>query len=213
MTKGFLHTVLSTKLNLFLLFLHFTFFGFTFFGSTGSLLAQGEECRLDKSGLQPIIERYNPFFGDHQWNARSRIEMARIDQYRLLIITQDGCKRHHIRFTLLLDPSIVKDETDFWVEEVTAMLHKVYYEKPEYNRFRDPFAEEFREKVQSYGINRRFNFPLNTQNFIGELLVDPTKGARITIEMINYIFKEEVATRRQGIPAELDDGWEKNDKK
>jgi hypothetical protein len=45
------------------------------------------------------------------------------------------------------------------------------------------------------------------------LLVDPTKGARITIEMINYIFKEEVATRRQGIPAELDDGWEKNDKK
>ncbi len=183
-------------------------------GLSAGLYAQSkEDCRLNLAELQPVIGRYNPFFGDHQWNARSRIEMARMDPTRLLIITQDGCKRHHIRFTLLLDPSIVKDDPEFWLEEVSAMLYKVYFEQVEYAQFGKEFEASFLEKVQAYGLNRAFNFPLGTRNFICELLYDSTKGARINVEMITFLFKEDVTTRRQGIPSEQDDGWTKKGQK
>lgn len=138
--------------------------------------------------------------------------MARMDHNRLLVITQDGCKRHHIRFTLLLDPSIVRQETDFWVEEVGVMFYKVYFERPEADQLSQQFDRAFREKIEVYGLNRRFNFPLGTRTFICELLYDETKGARVSVEMVNFIFKEEVANRRKGIPSDQDDGWEKNDK-
>lgn len=169
-----------------------------------------DDCRLDLDKLKPIIERYNPFFGDHKWNAQSRIEMARIDNHRLLVITQDGCLRHHIRFGLLIDASLVKNETSFWTEEASAMLHKVYFEREEYASFAKGFEEAFSQKISSYGVNQAFNFPVGGRTFICQVINDPIRGARISIEMVNFVFKETVQTQRRGIPATEDDGWNDN---
>ncbi|MFK7923650.1 MAG: hypothetical protein AB8H47_16955 [Bacteroidia bacterium] len=169
-----------------------------------------DDCRLDLDNLKPIIERYNPFFGDHKWNAQSRIEMARIDNHRLLVITQDGCLRHHIRFGLLIDASLVKDEPSFWTEEAISMLHKVYFEREEYASFAQGFEEAFKQKISSYGVNQSFNFPVGGRTFICQVINDPTRGARISIEMVIFVFKETVKTQQRGIPTAEDDGWNDN---
>ncbi|MEL6592605.1 MAG: hypothetical protein AAFQ68_21080 [Bacteroidota bacterium] len=172
------------------------------------ILAQQEDCRLDLNNLKPLIERNNPFFSDHKWNSKSRIEMARIDNDRLLVITQDGCLRHHIRFGLLIDARAVRDEVDFWTEEAASMFHKVYFEQEAYYSFAEGFEKGFREKVDEFGVNQAFNFPVGGRTFICQVVNDPVRGARVTIEMVNFVFKESVQARRSGIPDEQDDGWQ-----
>jgi len=182
----------------------------TFFYLSPLQAQNRDDCRLDLENLKPVIERYNPFFGDHKWNSQSRIEMARIDNHRLLVITQDGCLRHHIRFGLLIDAKLVKDETDFWTQEASAMLHKVYFENEAYSSFAAGFESAFRQKISSYGVNQTFNFPVGGRTFICQVINDPTRGARISIEMVTFVFKETVQTQRRGIPATEDDGWNEN---
>ncbi|MEM7655646.1 MAG: hypothetical protein AAF399_05915 [Bacteroidota bacterium] len=178
--------------------------------SSGSqLLAQNQaNCRLKKADLRPIIARFNPFFADHTWDQENQMEMARLGEGRLLLITQDGCKRHHITFTLILDPSEVDQVSrDFWIQEVKALMHKVYWEQTGYEAFGEDFETAFVQKFQMYGVNRRFNFPVGTRNYICELLYDPTRGARINLEMVSFLFKEKIQERRRGIPEDQDDGW------
>lgn len=154
-----------------------------------------------------MIKQFNPYFADHKWEPRTRLEMTRMGPHRLLLITQDGCKRHHTQFTLIIDPVAIENRQQFWVNEVKSMFHKVYFEQPVYREFSKPFGEAFEEKLAIYGVNERFNFPIGTRNFICEVKLHPTKGAQITIEMVTFIFKEKVEVQRKGIPRKEDDGW------
>ncbi|MEL6850204.1 MAG: hypothetical protein AAFP92_16900 [Bacteroidota bacterium] len=171
------------------------------------LWAQEEDCRLKKETLKPLIQRFNPYFAHHKWNPKNRLEMARIGSDRVVIITQDGCKRHYTKFNLLLDPEAIVGTDSFWIAEVKSFMHKIYFGTQAYEPFQHAFEAAFIEKFRMHGINRRFNFPLGTRNFICEVRSDPTKGGRIIIEMVTFIFREKVQTRRTGIAQEQDDGW------
>lgn len=175
-------------------------------GST-SIQAQGSDCRLKLEDLKPIIQRFNPFFANHKWNQDARLEMARMSNEQLILITQDGCKRHHVNFTMIIDPKIVVNNNDFWIESTVSMLYKAYYNQPEYETFAKEFLKEFSEKFKMYGLNNQFNFPIGTRNFICELRYNPQKGGRINVEMVQFIFKEKLELKRKGIPLEEDDGW------
>ena len=176
------------------------------------LQAQNEGCRLNLDELKPIIERFNPFFSHHKWNLHKRIEMARMGDHRLLIISQSGCKRHHINFNLLIDADIVQLSDSFWINEVKSLMHKVYFEQSEYDLYRATFEKTFEEKYNMYGLGGSFNFPLGTRNFICQLRYDEEKGGQIAIEMVQYLFKDRVEVRREGIPVDKDDGWLGKDK-
>lgn len=168
----------------------------------------GNDCRLQPSDLRPLIARFNPYFADHRWVAASQMEMARMGEHRLLIITQEGCKRHHTTFSLLIDPAAVGQGTAFWLAELKSLMHKVYWESDAYGIFGPELEAQFEEKLRLHGPNERFNFPVGTRNFICEVRTDPAKGGKLTIEMVSFIFKEEVRQRRTGIPEAQDDGWE-----
>lgn len=172
------------------------------------VFAQKEDCRLKKEDLKPIIKRYNPFFSNHTWNLESQIEMARMGNNRLLLITQDGCLRHHITFNLIIDPGKVKQDRSFWINEVKSMMHRVYWEQSEYEQYQKEFEENFEDKFSYYGLNDQFNFPIGSRNFICELRFDPVKGGKITIEVINFIFREKIDnSQRRRITNDSDDGW------
>ena len=171
------------------------------------LAQKSNECRLDPEDLKPVIARFNPFFADHTWDKSNQMEMGRLGTGRLLVITQDGCKRHHTTFTLILDIKEIEMNHHFWINEVKSLFHKIYWEQEEYDSFGQDFEKLFEQKFRMYGLNRQFNFPIGTRNFICELLYDSKRGARINLEMVNFIFKETVLERRRGIPAEEDDGW------
>ncbi|MEM7367290.1 MAG: hypothetical protein AAF587_01745 [Bacteroidota bacterium] len=190
------------------------FFSFLFPLLSGSALGQEKtDCRLNPENLKPIIARFNPFFADHTWDHKNQMEMGRLGRGRLLVITQDGCKRHHTNFTLILDVIEIRMEQEFWINEVKSLFHKVYWEQNDYEAFGKDFERLFEQKFRMYGLNRRFNFPIGTRNFICELLFDPKRGARINVEMVSFIFKETILERRVGIPEEDDDGWLGNKEK
>ena len=173
-----------------------------------SLLRAQGDCRLKLEALQPVIQRFNPFFADHKWDPETRLEMARMGGNHLLLITQDGCLRHHTQFTLIIDPQAVENRQQFWIEEVQSLFYKAYFGQAIYREFAGPFGEAFEEKLALYGVNRRFNFPIGTRNFLCEIKYDPVKGARITIEMVTFIFLEKIEVQRSGIPASrMMAGW------
>lgn len=172
-----------------------------------SLLQAQRDCRLKVDELQPIIQRFNPFFADHKWDPATRLEMGRMGRNRLLLITQDGCLRHHTQFTLIVDPQVIENRQQFWIDEVKSLMYKVYFEQPVYREFAEPFGATFEEKLTVYGINQRFNFPIGTRNFLCEIKYNPAKGARITLEMVTFIFLEKMEVQRRGIPQDEDDGW------
>lgn len=173
----------------------------------GALLGQEEDCRLELDDLQPVIQRFNPYFANHQWSLENRMELARIGNERLLMITQDGCKRHHTVFTLVLNDAVIDNHPDFWEQEALGLLRKVYFEEPVYLEFQRQFEEQFQEKFDLYGLGRRFNFPVGTRNFICEIRYEPEQGARIMIEMVEYIFKQPESSTQRSAPSEHDDGW------
>ncbi|MEZ4828186.1 MAG: hypothetical protein R3C61_18155 [Bacteroidia bacterium] len=183
----------------------YLFFILLFF--TLPAFAQKEDCRLKPEELKPLIKRFNPYFSNHTWNAQSQIEMARIGDSRLVMITQDGCIRHHITFNLIIDPKAVNLSREFWLNEVRMLMHHVFWEQPEYDSFGPEFEAAFADKFSIYGLNDPFNFPIGMRNFICELRYDPQKGGKVTIEMVVFIFKEKVETKRLASPGEKDDGW------
>lgn len=135
------------------------------------------------------------------------MEIGRLDAHRLLIITQDGCKRHHTKFTLVVDTAVARNYYPFWVNELFSMLTKVYWERTEYATFQAEFERIFVEKLQYYGFNTPFNFPVGSRNFICSVYYHPERGGRISLEMVQFIFREHIETRRQQIAPEEDDGW------
>ncbi|MCI4666953.1 MAG: hypothetical protein MRZ79_02250 [Bacteroidia bacterium] len=179
----------------------------TCMGLMNAFAQEKEECRLKVEDLKPIIQRLNPFFANHTWDNKGQIEMAQMGEKRLILITQDGCKRHHTRFSLLIDASELKEGNTFWIKEAENLLHKVYWENPDYSQFGMAFNEKFTEKFAMYGLGKQFNFPLGTRNFICRIDKDSERGGRITIEMVTFIFKEKVQPASSGIPPKEDDGW------
>jgi hypothetical protein len=177
--------------------------------TTQPLWGQGDDgdCRLDPNTLEPLVLRFNPYFADHKWDQTAQMEMGRLDAHRLLVITQEGCKRHHTKFTLMVDPEVAKNYYPFWVEEITSMMEKVYWERAEYERFRVEFEQVFEEKFLYHGFNTPFNFPIGSRNFICSVYFHPERGGRISIEMVRFIFKEEIESRSRQIAPEEDDGW------
>ncbi len=158
----------------------------------GSVSAQQEECRLKLDQLRPVISRYNPFFTDHKWDSLTRIESARISNTRFVVITQAGCIRHHINMEMSMDPREVKAGRDFWPKQVKRFMYMIHFEDKLYPVYRAQFEESFELQFRRKGINESFNFPIGTRNFICQILYKPGKEARISIEQIEYVFKEKV---------------------
>lgn len=186
-------------------------FFFPFLGAALLFSQQKSDCRLKLEELKPLIERFNPFFANHNWDPNLRMEMARIGQNRFLIITQEGCKRHHTTFTLVLEPEVSRQPYAFWIDELKSMMYKVYFQKEEsYREYQAQFEELFEEKFIRYGFNNAFNFPIGTRNFICNVNYHPTRGGRIYLEIVEYIFSQKVSKLKpKGIPQEKDDGWKK----
>ncbi len=172
-----------------------------------------ENCRLKLQQLKPVIQRFNPFFGDHKWIPETRMELATLDNSRIVMITQDGCKRHHVHIDLIIDPRAVSSVDSFWIAEVKGLMHKVYFDQHVYRSFQTEFEGAFEVQFQKYGINEEFNFPLATRNAICQVRYDEEHGAKISIELVEYLFKEEVKKQQQGISKAKDDGWKGIDNK
>jgi len=165
------------------------------------------DCRLDLENLEPLVRRFNPYFADHKWDKTAQMEMAKLDENRLLVITQDGCKRHHTKFTLVVNPEVARNFYPFWTAELISMMEKVYWERNEYETFRAEFERTFQEKFNYYGFNSAFNFPVGSRNFICAVYYHPERGGRLSVEMVRFIFKETIDTRSRQIDPKEDDGW------
>ncbi len=171
-----------------------------------------KDCRVKDADMQPIIQRFNPFFSDHQWLNMMKQETARMDKYRLLMIGQEGCLRHHNHFSLFVAREVLVKSDSFWIAEAVNMFRAVYYGQKEYRSFQKEFEETFAEKFLTYGVNKEFNFPVGTRNFLCEIEVpaDKTKDASVRIDMVEFVFEEKVVEAR-GNNAK-DDGWKEGKK-
>jgi hypothetical protein len=181
----------------------FTLFLFAFFLIPASHAQP--DCRVKKESFQPIIAVYNPFFTDHHWDNLEKYEKARLGPYRRLLISQSGCKRHHVNIIYLIKKDVIQNRPSFWKQETYSLMQALFFENPEYEKYRQEFEEAFSEKIDQYGLNQSFNFPMGSRNFVCEVRYDPERGANILIEMVHYIFAENI--RKKGIPRSEDDGW------
>ena len=166
--------------------------------------AQGSGCRMKRSEIMPIIDRYNPFFTDHTWEDPSKTETARLDQFRLLVIRQKACLRHHILFSMHVDPSVVVNNDRFWITEMLVMLKRVYFNSPSYLDYKKSFEKEFIRQFLAHGLNKTFTFPINDRTFIC-LIEHGDWGAKLRMESVKFILRENV--KQPGISREDDDGW------
>jgi hypothetical protein len=171
---------------------------------TTSLLRAQEDCTMTEADLKPIVDRFNPFFTDHSWDPETQTETARLDPFRLLIIRQKACIRHHILFSLHIDPSVIQDNERFWITEALVMMKRVYFYDTEYILFKNQFENEFIRQFLSHGVNNSFNFPINERTFICKVETGDW-GAKVKVESVRYIIKGTV--KRPGIPRAQDDGW------
>ena len=184
----------------------FLFMILTGWVTSGSyLMAQQNDCRMQPEDMRPIVRRFNPFFTDHSWDDAKKTEITRLDAYRLLVIKQKACLRHHILFTLYLDPPAIQSEEEkFWVSEVLVMMKKVYFDQMDYLSYKREFEVEFIKNFLSAGVNQLFNFPVNERTFICKVETG-SWGAKVKLEVVRFIIKEKVIL--PGIPREEDDGW------
>jgi len=171
-------------------------------------MGQEEDCRITKADLKPIIAAYNPFFTDHHWDDFKKWEKAQLGSGRRLVISQTGCKRHHISFILIIKSEEIRHTNTFWIQEVQQLMHAVFFEDSDYALYRKKFEQAFADNFRVYGVGKRFNFPLGSRNFVCEIVYDPGRGANIRIELVQYVFAEKI--KQKGIPRAQDDGWRKN---
>lgn len=163
-----------------------------------------EPCRIDESSLTPIVDRFNPFFTDHSWDNDEKVETARMDPNRLLIIRQKACTRHHVLLSLVIDPSVVEQGEKFWVTEVFVMFKRVYFNTTDYLAYKKKFEKEFIAYFQENGLNHSFTFPVDDRTFICKI-EQGEWGGKIVVEMVRYVLGSKV--KMPGIPREKDDGW------
>jgi len=161
-----------------------------------------QECRVHETDLRPIIPSSSPRFYNHRWNDDIKVETAQMDSYRTLVISQDGCIRLHTTFNLIIQqPAIASLDSWFWVQQMHDIFGAVYVDSPVYKTFGPEFERTFIEKIAQMGINRSFNFPLNTRNFVCEVTYNPPSDARLRVEMVEYIFKEKIQAPTPPAPA------------
>jgi hypothetical protein len=165
-----------------------------------------EDCRVKEKDLKPIIARFNPFFTEHRWMPVLQQELARIDKERYLVISHHGCKRHYIVFNLFLQRSCIQNSDSFWVQEARNLMRAVYYNTPEYALFGKDFEDNFTERLAEIGLNKEFNFPLGMKNFLCEITyATENESAKIRVEMVEYVFAEELVEKKR-VPNLKDDG-------
>ncbi|MCB9231648.1 MAG: hypothetical protein H6581_08295 [Bacteroidia bacterium] len=162
------------------------------------------QCRLNYEDLKPIISRYNPFFTDHSWDDNEKVEAARLDPWRLLIVRQKGCLRHHVLFTMMIDKEDIYPSNRFWVNETLVMMKRIYFDDAEYLTWKRQFEVEFIKQFLLNGPNVLFNFPVGERTFICKVEVGDW-GAKIRMEVVKFIIVEKI--KRPGIAREADDGW------
>lgn len=175
----------------------------------GTTLLPGQ-CRLKQSDIDPVIERFNPFFTDHTWEDETKTETARLDPYRLVIIKQKACLRHHVLFSLMMEKSAVSNSERFWITEMLVMLKRVYFNDTEYLGYKKKFEQEFVRQFLSNGLNRTFTFPVEDRTFICRI-ENGDWGAKIKMESVKFLLKERV--KQPGIAREKDDGWFKGERR
>lgn len=177
------------------------------------LPAQGG-CTVKKEDFKPVIATLNPFFTDHQWDSYRHLEKARLDVNRSLLITQAGCRRHHVTMILSIKPEALPGTVTreaFFIQEALKTMHMVYWEKKNYTLFKSKFEENFIAGLKKNGTGTEFNFPIGTSTFICSVRMDAKMGARITIEQATYIFAETLLKKKGLTPRKEDDGWFKKE--
>jgi hypothetical protein len=172
------------------------------------LPAQESDCRIRPEDLKPLIAPDNPFVSEHRWEEAAHSELARLGDDRLLLITQEGCKRHHALFVLTLQPGALRlPDLEFWAAEAAQLLDQVFWKDPIRDAVGPDFGRLFRQKLEEQGLNQPFNFPLGSRNFICEVHWTPGGAATLRIQMVSFVFRETLQVPASGIPPEEDDGW------
>ena len=82
---------------------------------------------MQESDLRPVIDRFNPFFVDHTWDSKDKLEVARLDDKRLITIRQKACLRHHILITMFIDKEEMHEDPRFWITEVLVMMKRIFF--------------------------------------------------------------------------------------
>ena len=178
------------------------FLAILFLGQIQPAVAQ--DCKMDETKLEPVIDKYNPFFTDHTWENESKTETARLDPWRLVMIRQKGCIRHHILVTLMLDASQIESSDKFWVGEGVVLMKRIFFGDKDFPLYRRQFEEQFVKSYVEAGINEVFNFPIGERTFIGKVEVGEW-GGKIRLEIVRFIISEKI--RMPGIERGADDGW------
>lgn len=149
-------------------------------------------CRMDPDSVKPLIRTADSLLTRYEWMPDIRMEVGEIDSTRIILITQDGCQRLHIKYSFLMNPLLVREGDGFWLEELEGFMFAVYGDSPAYRRLVQPFLLQFEDYFGLHGFNRKFNFPLGTHNFICEVQHVPGRVARFEIEQITYLFREKI---------------------
>lgn len=162
------------------------------------------QCHMSRNQIGPIIDRYNPFFTDHTWDDKTKTETAMLDPFRILVIRQKACKRHHVLFSLHVDKSEVVNSDRFWITELLVMMKRVYFAQPTYLEYQERFEKEFIRQFLANGLNKTFTFPVDDRTFIC-LIEHGDWGAKLRMESVKFILRERV--KQPGIARDADDGW------
>ena len=163
---------------------------------------------MQESDLRPVIDRFNPFFVDHTWDSKDKLEVARLDDKRLITIRQKACLRHHILITMFIDKEEMHEDPRFWITEVLVMMKRIFFNDLEYMRYKRMFENEYIRVFLLNGTNVMFNFPLGERSFICKVETGDW-GAKVRMEVVRFIIREKI--RRPGIPRDQDDGWFKEE--
>jgi hypothetical protein len=140
----------------------------------------------------------------HTWDNDEKTETARMDPARTIVIRQKACLRHHIFFSMHINPTEIELSDRFWISEVLVMLKRVYFNDLSYMEYKRDFEKEFIRQFLANGLNKTFNFIVNDRTFICE--IDTGEGgAHLKLESVKFLLKEKI--HRPGIAREMDDGW------
>jgi hypothetical protein len=161
-------------------------------------------CRMTRDELRAVITPRNPFFVNHHWDEATKTEIAQLGPERFLTLSQEACKRHHIKLALTVNREAAQpDDPNFYPREVFQLMNRVFHQQISYYTYKLEFEDELLKAFAVAGVRQRFNFHVNDRNFFcyfdgGEW------GAKLEIEIIRLVHKEKI--KLPGIAAYLDDG-------
>lgn len=151
-----------------------------------------EDCRLNLSQIQPVVDPQSATVLDYEWDPTQRMEIMLMDSARIAIITQDGCMRHRTRFQLeLFHPLISPTDAD-WMALLRSFILPMFEHDNSFQTLWEPFLEEFEQNLYVHGTNRQFDISLGSQDFICFVQEIPNQNTAIFIEQIGFLFKEKI---------------------